>query len=167
MSLLLTLSLGLKGFTHGSLSSKQILLNSSSIWSNVEKVHPAIHLFICPFTCAPTHLPVQLICRTVQILGIVRAWSNYCIVSPVPCQKLRKITCHWSNQVTRCLILLITRNKYTVVPLLNNTKCYAITFIPRTCGSFYSHTWSKSARGLFCLTGASGSYVDKREQPEP
>ena len=29
--LLLTLSLGLKGFTHGSLSSKQTLLNSSAI----------------------------------------------------------------------------------------------------------------------------------------
>lgn len=109
---------------------------------------------------------MQLTCRTVQILGIVRAWSN-CIVSPVPCQKLWKITYHWSNQVIHCLILLITRNECTVVPLLNNTKCHAITFIPCTRGSFFSHTWSKSARGLFCLTGASGSYIDKKEQPEP
>lgn len=122
------------GFTQGSLSSKQTLLNSSTIWENAGNfIQPSS----CPFAHSPVHPPTCLcnsLAEQCRFLGIVRAWSNS-IVHPVPCQKLWKITYHWSNQATNFLLMI--KNKCSVVPLLNNTNCHAITFTPRTRSSFF------------------------------
>lgn len=91
----------------------------------ISSSHPAVRL--------PIHLCNSL-AEQCRFLGIVRAWSNS-IVHPVPCQKLWKITYHWSNQATNFLLMI--KNKCTVVPLLNNTNCHAITFTPRTRSSFF------------------------------
>ena len=124
------------GFTQGSLSSKQTLLNSSTIWENAGNfIQPSS----CPFAHSPVHPPTCLcnsLAEQCRFLGIVRAWLNS-IVHPVPCQKLWKITYHWSNQATNFLLMI--KNKCTVVPLLNNTNCHAITFTPRTRSSFFFH----------------------------